>query len=126
MISWQMVPASKIHPAGTLILVLCAISALLNRKKKSSLLAAGWVGFSLVMLLGLGWGTAENGLILYALYFGWAYLVLLFQLAEKIGQVSKVNYLTEVLSIGGAALMAACNIPAIMEMVRFAMTYFPL
>lgn len=125
-VSWQLEPAVGIHGAGVVIVLLVILSAVLNRKKKSSLLAAGWVGFSLVMLLGLGWGTAENGLILYALYFGWAYLVLLFQLAEKIGQVSKVNYLTEVLSIGGAALMAACNIPAIMEMVRFAMTYFPL
>ena len=86
-ISWQLNPATGISFIGILILVLVAISAIWNRDKKSSLLAAGWVGFSVIMLLGLGLGTKENGLILYSLYFGWAFLVLLFQLAGK----SKAN-----------------------------------
>ena len=29
----------------------------------------GWVLFSAIILLFIGWGTAENGLILYSLYF---------------------------------------------------------
>lgn len=89
-ISWQLNTVTGINFAGIVILALVIVSAVLNRDKKSSLLAAGWVAFSVVMLFGLGWGAKENGLILYSLYFGWAFLLLLFQLVEKIeGAVAK-------------------------------------
>lgn len=125
-ISWQLNPVSSINFMGIAILLLVIVSAILNRDKKSSLLSAGWVAFSVVMLLGLGWGTKENGLILYALYFGWAFLVLLFQLIEKIEDKLNVKFLVPVFSIGCAVVLAVVNIPAIMEMVNFAVTYFPV
>ena len=111
---------------GVLILVLCLISAWTNRNKKSSLLSIGWIGFSVIMLLGLGWGTAENGLILYALYFGWAFLVLLFQLVEKIGEKLNLRFLVPVATVVCAVLLAAINIPAITEMIQFAIQYYPV
>ena len=111
---------------GIAILLLVIVSAILNRDKKSSQLAAGWVAFSVVMLLGLGWGTKENGLILYTLYFGWAFLVLLFQLVEKIENKLNTKFLVQVFSIGCAVVLAVINIPAILEMVNFAITYFPV
>ena len=110
---------------GVIILLLVIVSAIVNREKRSSLLAAGWVAFSAVLLLGMGWGTSENGLILYALYFGWAFLVLLFQLVEKIAEKLNMQFLVPVFSIGCAATLAVINIPAIMEMVRFAITNYP-
>jgi len=125
-ISWQMSPATGISFAGILILVMVVISAIWNRDKKSSLLAAGWVGFSVIMLLGLGWGTKENGLILYALYFGWAFLVLLFQLAEKIESKLNINFLVPVVTIVVVVALLVINIPAILEMVNFAITYYPV
>lgn len=125
-ISWQLNPVSSINFMGIAILLLVVVSAILNRDKKSSLLSAGWVAFSVVMLLGLGWGTKENGLILYALYFGWAFLVLLFQLVEKTEDRLNIKFLVPVFSIGCAIVLAVVNIPAIMEMVNFAITYFPV
>ena len=125
-ISWQLNPATGISFAGILILILAVISAIWNRDKKSSLLAAGWVGFSVIMLLGLGWGTKENGLILYALYFGWAFLVLLFQLAEKIESKLNMKFLVLVGTIVLVVALLVVNIPAIMEMVNFAITYYPV
>ena len=125
-ISWQLNPATGISFIGILILVLVAISAIWNRDKKSSLLAAGWVGFSVIMLLGLGWGTKENGLILYSLYFGWAFLVLLFQLAEKIESKLNIKFLVPVVTIVAVVALLVINIPAIMEMVNFAITYYPV
>ncbi len=124
-ISWQLNPVTSMNLIGIAILLFAVVSAIVNRNKKSSLLAAGWIAFSVVLLLGLGWGTAENGLVLYVLYFGWAFLVLLFQLVEKIEEKLNVKFLTPVLSIGSAAALAAVNIPAIMEMVDFAIAYFP-
>ena len=125
-ISWQLNPVTSINFIGVAIMLLIIASAILNRDKKSSMLAAGWVAFSVVMLLGLGWGTKENGLILYALYFGWAFLVLLFQLVEKIENKLNTKFLVPVFSIGCAVILAVINIPASMEMVNFAITYFPV
>jgi len=126
MISWQMVPASKIHPAGTLILVLCAISALLNRKKKSSLAAAGWICFSFAILVILGWGTAENGLILYSLYFGWAYQTLFWQLTEHITSRLKLPLAGKTATTLFTILLLLCNIPAMLLLSDFIITHYPL
>ena len=125
-ISWQLDPVTGINLMGIILLLLVIISAILNRTKKSSLLAAGWVAFSVIMLLVLGWGAKENGLILYALYFGWAFLVLLFQLIETVEDKLNVKFLVPVFSIGCAGALAVINISAIMEMVRFAITHFPV
>ena len=125
-ISWQLNPATGINFTGILILILVVISAIWNRDKKSSLLAAGWVGFSVIMLLGLGWGTKENGLILYALYFGWAFLVLLFQLVEQVESKLNIKFLVPVVTMIAVAALLTINIPAIMEMVNFAITYYPV
>lgn len=125
-ISWQMYAVTGISIIGAVILALAIISAILNRRNKSSMVAIGWVAFSVVILFVLGWGTRENGQILYALYFGWAFLVLLFQLVEKIETKLKVRFITPLISVGCSVAMAAVNIPKIMEMISFAITHFPI
>ena len=82
--------------------------------------------FSIVILFGLGWGTKENGSILYALYFGWAFLVLLFQLVEKIAEKWNLRFLVPLVTAGCTVAFAVTNIPAIIEMIRFAIQYYPL
>lgn len=124
--SWQLNAVTGISLVGIAILTLVFISAVWNRDKKISLCAAGWVVFSAVMLWLLGWGTKENGLILYALYFGWAFLALLFQLVEKIEEKLRIKYLTCACCIGCGAVLAVVNFPAILEMVNFAIRYFPV
>ena len=78
------------------------------------------------MEAGLGWGTKENGLILYALYFGWAFLVLLFQLIEKVESKLNIKFLVPVVTMIAVAALLTINIPAIIEMVNFAITYYPV
>ena len=125
-ISWQLNTVTSVNIVGVIILLLVIISAIWNRDKKSCLIAVGWIGFSVIMLVGLGWGTKENGLILYALYFGWAFLVLLFQLVEKIEKKMNVKYILPLISVFSAVVLGVINVPAIMEMVNFAITYFPV
>ena len=124
-ISWQMMPVTGLHLTGLILLVLVFLSAVLNRKKRSSLFAIGWVGFSLVMLVGLGWGTAENGLILYTLYFGWAFFVLLFQLVEKIEEMVNIRWLVPAVTVLTCIALVAINIPAICDLLHFAAVHFP-
>ena len=123
--SWQLAPVTAINWVGVGLLLLTAVSAVWNWKNKSSRMAALWVGFSVVMLFVLGWGTAENGLILYSLYFGWAFLVLLFQLVERIEETLRIRHLTVICGIAAAGALLAMNIPAILDMIRFAVAYYP-
>ena len=124
-ISWQLNTASGLNFIGVILFLVAVVSAILNRDKKNSMLAISWIGFSIVMLLGLGWGTKENGLILYALYFGWAFFALLFQLVEKIESKLKVRFLIPAFTVCTMAVLLTINIPAIMEMLSFAITYYP-
>lgn len=125
-ISWQLQPVTGISMGGIVILLLALLGAALNWQKKSTRIALGWAGFSLIMLVGLGWGTAENGLILYALYFGWAFCLLLFQLAERLEKAIRVKWLIPAFTFAAGACLLCVNIPAIREMIRFAVNYFPL
>ena len=124
-ITWQLNGAAGINFVGVLILALVVFSAIWNRDKMSSRLAAVWVGFSVVILLGIGWGTKENGLILYALYFAWAFLVLLFQLVEKIQSRLNVEFILPAVTVLAAAGMLMVNVPAMMELLHFAITCYP-
>ena len=125
-LSWQLMPAKGVSIAGLALLLAAVISAVWNRNKKSSLLAAGWLGFSVAILFGLGWGTQENGLILYALYFGWVFPVLLFQLAQKLADTCKIPALLPIATIGMTATMMIVNVSALAQTVGFAFTYYPL
>lgn len=125
-ISWQLVCSDTIHWAGIGIVLLCFLSAIWNRKKKISVVAAGWIGFSFLVLCVLGWGTQENGLILYALYFGWAFPVLLYQLVEKIENHCRIPSLTIAACAVGSVLLAVVNLPAIWELLSFAIATYPL
>lgn len=124
-ISWQLDPAKEISLVGVVILSLSLVSVILNKEKKSSRFAAGWIAFSVVLLLFIGWGSKENGMILYSLYFSWAFFVLLFQLVERIGYYLNVRCFLPVFSIGCSVVLLVTNIPAIKELLDFAVTYFP-
>lgn len=124
--SWRLEMASDVNILGIIILILVLVSAIYNRHKYSSMLSIGWVGFSVIMLLGLGWGTVENGLILYALYFSWAFLILLFQLIEKIEDTLNFHFLVPLLTCITVVSLLYINIQSIIKMVNFAITYFPV
>lgn len=124
-ISWMLEPVEGVNMVGLLLLALVIVSALLNHDKCSSRVALCWIAFSMVLLIGLGWGTEENGLILYALYFGWAYLVLLFQLVERIAQILRAPWLVPLLSAAYVAVLIVSNVPGMKALLAFGMEYFP-
>lgn len=124
--SWQLQQVTALDFRGIGILLVALGSAVLNWSKPGSRVAAGWIGFSFPVLVILGWGTQENGLILYALYFGWAFLVLLYQLVEKLGDMLRVKFLIPTVTIIAVAALAIVNFPALAEMITFAVSCFPL
>lgn len=107
-------------------MVLMLAGFLLSRRDRLSQLAFYWTIFSFVLLAVIGWGTWETGLILYALYFGWAYFLLLFRLIEKIAEKIHAAWLTPLVLCAAAALMLWDNLPGIGALIDYCITYFPL
>ena len=123
-ISWMLAPVEQLNLVGLIILALALVSLLLNRHSRAASIAGCWILFSLALLVGLGWGTKENGLILYALYFGWAYILLLFQLLLKLTRYLQATWLLVLFSLLITALLAGVNIPGILEIIHFGLEYF--
>lgn len=123
-ISWMLEPVKNLSIPGLVILVLVILSAVVNRRSQSARMASCWVLFSIILLVGLGWGTKENGLILYALYFGWAYALLLFQLLRALTRKLSATWLLVLFSLILTFFLAAINIPGILDIVRFGLEYF--
>jgi hypothetical protein len=82
------------------------------------------MALSFLVLCLVGWGTAENGLILYSLYFGWAYFCLAFLAVEKLFTAWPFGR-NAVLSLAIAAL-AYVNIPGIVDLIQFGIQYYPV
>ena len=105
---------------GIIIILLCIVSFIINRKHKFALISFLWIVFSFIILCLVGWGTRENGLILYSLYFFWAYCSLLFLLFNKIKN-TKVKYLLFMLII---VTMICINIDGFLDIMRFGIRYY--
>jgi len=89
-VSYKLELVESISIIGIIIMVLMFISFILNRKNRFAIISFIWVLFSFVILGVVGWGTVENGLILYSLYFAWAYYSLFYLLVKKIFKNSKI------------------------------------
>lgn len=124
--TWKLNPVSEINLIGVIIFALIVISFIVNRKNKLSQIAGAWILYSIVILCVFGWGTAENGLILYALYFGWAIWVLLFQLMEAIEKKWKLKFLIPIISVILTVILVQVNFNGIRDLVSFAIKYYPL
>ena len=118
--SWQLLPAEGFRLDGLAVLCLCVLGAFLGRRERLVQISAWWCLFSLALLVGLGWGTAENGLILYGLYFSWAFYVLFRRVVVHGHRWQTVaDWLL-------AALLLGLNIPGITALWQFAVTNYPV
>ena len=125
--SWQMTGQNVLNTdyIGLILLLLCAVSVILNRREKAVRIAGAWAAFSVLLLLVIGWGAPENGMILYTLYFGWAFLVLLFRLAEWLAAKMNFGLLTPLLTCTIVALLGLHNFRGIGELLAFAVSNYP-
>lgn len=109
-------------PAGPDVLGLAVFAAMfagfwLSRDDRFSRTCLWWTLVSFGMLCLAGWGTYENSLVIYNLYFGWAYIGLVFRLFQKLcGKRGKV-LLAACVAAGTA--MAAVNIRGLVRMMDF-------
>ena len=123
-ISLKLMENDNISYIGISIIVLAFISFMLNRKDKFVQIAAYWCMFSYIIIGIVGWGLAENGTILYSLYFGWSYLVLIVKLLQYgFNKLKNKNLLTIILIVL-ALFLIGININGIKDILEFAFKYY--
>lgn len=108
---------------GILVLVCVMAGFVLTYKEWISKVAMFWVGFSALILFVIGWGTAENGLLLYALYFAWAYVVLIYQFLKK---TLKNSVARHGVMAGLIATILIRNVYEIVQIYQFGVTNYPV
>jgi len=121
--SYQMYAVAGINWAGVILLALSLVSAVLHRKEARMRVFSLWAGFSVALLLLVGWGSFENGMVLYTLYFSWAYAALLYALLGRI--VPKNNTLRYFIAAALILLLMLINVSGMLDLFRFAVAYYP-
>lgn len=124
-ISWQVDTPVSFSVAGIIILAAAAVGFAVSRKNKLSQISFFWIIFSFVLLVLIGWGSSENGMILYSLYFGWAFYVLIFRLAVFVGDKLKISAVLPYIFLVSAAAVLGLNYIGIKNLLDFAVTYYP-
>lgn len=122
--TYHLEPVLSCDFLGIALLALVIIGFLINRKDKFAQICMYWVAFSVFVLGIAGWGTQENGLIIYSLYFGWPYFALLIMLAEKLFVRFKHGKI--ILYCALSVVMAVINIPGLYDLIRFGIKYYPV
>lgn len=121
-ISFQLAPAETLSILGCIIFALVILGFILNRKDKFAKICFSWVIFSIILLVILGYGTKENGLILYSLYFNWAFVALIFLLLKKLLGSKKKIFIT--ISIILIVLLVVFNVNGLIDLVQFGLQNF--
>lgn len=120
---YYVTPIYHYSKVGILLLIICFISFVMNRKNKMAIISFIWILFSFVLLCVVGWGTEENGLNLYSLYFSWAYIGLIYLFFERLLQN---NLLKKIIVFVIVVCFLVINIPAFMDIINFGIKYYPL
>jgi hypothetical protein len=125
-ISYQLLPVNSINWLGIYILIVSFLGFALNNKSILAQVCLGWEIYSFLILCLVGWGTAENGLIIYSLYFGWAFIVLVFMAINSILDRIHIRQLKIVAFCSISLLLLFINGLGMYDLIMFAFTYYPL
>lgn len=122
-VSYQLSPIVSANIAGIAVVVAASAGAVLGFSKKIVRVAACWAAFSFLLLCIVGWGTSENGLVLYTLYFSWAFFVLIYELVARLLSRSRTAKL--ILLAACLVLFIVVNSAGMLQLIRFAIAYYP-
>ena len=125
-VCWRLRDITQWDIAGIVFIALAIVSFVINRKDKFTQVSFAWCLFSMIVLGIAGWGTNENGLILYSLYFGWAYLALIVKLGMAIVKKLKVEKIGVIVWLGMVVYLLYVNLPNMILMYQFAVKYYPV
>lgn len=123
---WQLADVTTVNVIGVVIFALAIAGFVVTRKSLISKLSLFWICLSVLVLVVVGWGIAENGLFLYSLYFGWPFMVLVFGLVKSIQEKLKTKIIIPLFSTVLTAVLLLVNIPAVIDMIVFVLSEFPM
>ena len=113
---------TNVNIFGIAVLIIVFLGFILNKKDSFSKICFAWVLFSIVLLVIFGYGAFENGFILYAYYFSWAFVCLLFKFFETVLQKwPKVKNTIYALAIIPVAVI---NFYGIYQLIEFGLQYY--
>ncbi len=121
---YRMETVGAVSVIGIVILICVIAGFLCNRKDRFAQICMFWTVFSFLILVVAGWGAPENGMNLYALYFGWAYTALLALLLRFALRKNK-----KVLVIAGyvlTGLFIIINSAGIWDLIAFGISNYPV
>lgn len=121
--SFQLETPGEPGAFGIVLLLLAAVGWVRSRHVPFARTAGLWCLCSFVLFVVVGWGAGENGLVLYSLYFGWAFLYLVLQAAggvtERLGPGRWVALAIVML------LLATLNARGLAAVMQFGTEYYP-
>lgn len=120
---YRLAEVNSISIIGGIILLLAILGFCVTYKNRVSQISAFWMVFSFGVLVIGGWGARENGMILYTLYFGWAFTLLLFQLFNKLCEKWKKAGVVLGYTLSAAVLIINCV--GILELIQFGISRYP-
>ena len=121
--AYLLAPVTGISWAGIAVLLLAVAGFALNRRNRFAQFSFLFVLVSIALHAVVGWGAMENGMTLYAYYYLWAYFALIFLGLERL--LSPLKRWRFVAYGALCAALAVVNIGAIIDLVRFGLTYYP-
>jgi len=108
---------------GIVMIALSVAGFIINRKLRFAQMSFLWTVFAFFALFVMGWQARENEMFLSALYFGWAFFVLVFIFFEKL--LEKQTVIKYVIYSVMLIVMAVININGIIELVQFGIQHYP-
>ena len=122
-ISYQLYPVTDINIGGICLLLAIIAGFILNAHKRFARICLAWCFFSFLILAVIGWGTMENGLVLYSLYFSWAGIALIFMGIQQV--LSSHDKIKLVLCFVLLILLLQSNLSGLYDLIGFGMEYYP-
>lgn len=121
--SYQMCEPVHLKICGIVFFCFAMFGFWVSRERTIAKISLLWIALSVFLLLVIGYGTVENGTVLYTLYFSWAYYILMFfALCRIIPSHAKLRL---ALFGGIVVLQTAINFPAIIRTIQFGIHYYP-
>jgi hypothetical protein len=120
---YHLTPINQLNIYGILIIMFYCVSFYLNRSNTLIKIAFSWFIYSFLLLCVIGWGTTENGLVLYQLYFSWAFIILFYK-GLSVLFISHERLLLFILIISTIILLFV-NVSSLYNVIQFGIKYYP-
>ena len=123
-ILYRLCAMQTVNMAGIIVLGLSVLSGYLFRRKYIAQISIYWIAFAFVLICLFGWGTAENGVVLYSLYFFWAFIILFILLIDKL--MCNTKYSRHIVFCVLFLALMVYNMIKMLDMINFGIAFYPV